>query len=124
MSFKPEIVSGLLDHLSSEISSLEQKLAVYLDKDLLEKEVAQRDGVERAEPYALVAYALGSLLFAYFRSEGEDKPEALAQIERVKKCFEAIEDAKKNGPKRKKLPPQPDGGSKSAKRKPKKKKLQ
>lgn len=90
----------LVDEFEMDIDAAEAQLGSILDESL-ESQAEKRSGKEAAMPYALAAYSLSSLLFAYLRSEGEPTDLVQGEIERVQTLIKKIEATENDAPSRK-----------------------
>lgn len=85
-----EKLHRLVQDFEADIDEVETQLAPLLNEPF-ESQAETRSGSQAAVPYALAAYSLSSLLFAYLRSEGEAIDPVQNEIARVQKLVEKLD---------------------------------
>lgn len=82
-------VDAILSKFEQDIEAVSQNLKPFLNTKLDALSASQKDD-EKAVPYALGAYALSSMLFAYLRSEGKDTSIVVPELQRVKEHMDSL----------------------------------
>lgn len=90
----------LVEDFELDIDAVESQLAPVFEESF-EDQAEKRNGKEAVMPYALAAYSLSSLIFAYLRSEGEPTDLVQEEIERVQKLIKRIETTENSAPSKK-----------------------
>lgn len=82
-------IDALLSKFEQDLNAVSHNLNPLVNTKL-DALSANQKGDEKAVPYALGAYALSSMLFAYLRSEGKDINIVVPELQRVKEHMDSL----------------------------------
>ena len=83
-------IEAVLSRLEDDIAAVGTELDALLAPASIDSLSAAKPDEEKATPYAISAYALSSLLFAYLRSEGQDTALVMPELARVRDKMEKL----------------------------------
>lgn len=90
-------INAVLDKFDDDIEQATQRLEPILQSNNLDELSEAEPEAKTAVPYALGAYALSSMLFAYLRSEGRDTAIVMPELARVKERLERLNAPSRQG---------------------------
>lgn len=85
-------IAAFLGKFEADLDAVESSLKFLLDPKSIDEISEEAAEDKKAVPYVLSAYALSSMLFAYFRQEGKDTALLMPELARVQKKIQSLND--------------------------------